>query len=121
MKWLSILLSLALLAAIGFSQNRSRGFPTGPIVDLSYAFDSETVYWPTAQPFVWKRFGRCTEQGFTPRLSYSGAAHVAPLARRSIRHRLTALIRSTRKLLAPQSVASRSLRNQSDTGTTDDS
>ena len=65
MKWLSILLSLALLAAIGFSQNRSRGFPTGPIVDLSYAFDSETVYWPTAEPFrLEKDFEGVTDQGF---------------------------------------------------------
>ncbi|MDQ3472354.1 MAG: cyclase family protein [Acidobacteriota bacterium] len=77
MKLLSILLSLALLAAIGFSQNRSRGFPTGAIVDLSYAFDSETVYWPTAEPFrLDKDFEGVTEQGFYySAYRYSAAEH----------------------------------------------
>ncbi|MGI8917481.1 MAG: cyclase family protein [Pyrinomonadaceae bacterium] len=77
MKWLSILLSLAFLAAIGFSQNRSRGFPAGPIVDLSYAFDSETVYWPTAQPFrLEKDFEGVTDQGFYySAYRYSAAEH----------------------------------------------
>ena len=77
MKWLSILLSLALLAVIGVSQNRSRGFPTGAIVDLSYAFDSETVYWPTAEPFrLEKDFEGVTEQGFYySAYRYSAAEH----------------------------------------------
>ena len=77
MKWLSILLSLALLAAIGFIQNRSRGLPSGPIVDLSYAFDSETVYWPTAEPFrLEKDFEGVTEQGFYySAYRYSAAEH----------------------------------------------
>ncbi len=77
MKWLSILLSLALLAAIGFSQNRSRNFPTGAIVDLSYTFDSETVYWPTAEPFrLEKDFEGVTEQGFYySAYRYSAAEH----------------------------------------------
>lgn len=65
MKWLSILLSLALLAAIGFSQNRARVFPSGAIIDLSHAFDSDTVYWPTAEPFrLDKDFEGVTDQGF---------------------------------------------------------
>ena len=77
MKALSVLLLLALIAAIGFSQSRSRGFPTGPIVDLSYAFDSETVYWPTAEPFrLEKDFEGVTEQGFYySAYRYSAAEH----------------------------------------------
>lgn len=77
MKWLSILLSLALLGAIGFSQNRAGGFPTGAIVDLSYAFDLETVYWPTAEPFrLEKDFEGVTEQGFYySAYRYSAAEH----------------------------------------------
>jgi len=77
MKWLSILLSLALLGAIGFSQNRSRGLPTGAIVDLSYAFDPETVYWPTAEPFLLEKdFEGVTEQGFYySAYRYSAAEH----------------------------------------------
>lgn len=77
MKWLSILLSLALLVVIGFSQNRSRGFPGGPIVDLSYSFDSETVYWPTAESFrLEKDFEGVTDQGFYySAYRYSAAEH----------------------------------------------
>src|ERR1700741_578188 len=25
------------------------------IVDLTYSFDKNTIYWPTGQPFTWKR------------------------------------------------------------------
>lgn len=40
-------------------------FPPGKIVDLSHAFDSETVYWPTADPFrLEKDFEGVTEKGY---------------------------------------------------------
>ena len=78
MKALSVLLLLASLAAFGFGQQRSREFPgEGRIIDLSYAFDSETVYWPTAQPFrLEKDFEGETEQGYYySAYRYSAAEH----------------------------------------------
>ena len=65
MKGLGILLLCALAFTAGFAQQRSRNFPGGTIVDLSYAFDSTTVYWPTAEPFqLEKDFEGVTDQGF---------------------------------------------------------
>jgi kynurenine formamidase len=77
MKGLSILFSCALVLAFGISQQRSREFPTGTIVDLSYAFDSQTVYWPTAESFhLNKDFEGVTEQGFYySAYRYSAAEH----------------------------------------------
>jgi kynurenine formamidase len=78
MKALGVLLLLASLAAFGFGQQRSREFPgEGRIIDLSYAFDSETVYWPTAQPFrLEKDFEGETEQGYYySAYRYSAAEH----------------------------------------------
>ena len=77
MKGLSILFLCALFATQGFSQ-RSREFPgAGRIIDLSYAFDAETVYWPTAQPFrLEKDFEGDTEQGYYySAYRYSAAEH----------------------------------------------
>src|SRR5688572_15511449 len=40
-------------------------FPGGAVVDLSHAFDAETVYWPTAEPFkLEKDFEGMTEGGY---------------------------------------------------------
>ncbi|HET6670103.1 MAG TPA: cyclase family protein [Pyrinomonadaceae bacterium] len=78
MKALSILLLVASLATFGFGQQRSREFPgEGRIIDLSYAFDSETVYWPTAQPFrLEEDFEGETEQGYYySAYRYSAAEH----------------------------------------------
>src|SRR6266542_213170 len=81
MKWLSSLLSLGLIAGlaagIADAQRRSAGFPSGTIVDLSYAFDSETVYWPTAETFhLEKDFAGTTEKGFYySAYKYSAAEH----------------------------------------------
>lgn len=33
------------------AQRHAANFPSGTIIDLSYPFDSETVYWPTAELF----------------------------------------------------------------------
>lgn len=84
MKRLGLLLSLAL--ATGFAvaaadatvgQERTTGFPSGTIVDLSYPFDSATVYWPTAETFhLEKDFEGTTEQGYYySAYRYSAAEH----------------------------------------------
>jgi kynurenine formamidase len=65
MKALGILLLCALAVITGFAQNRLSNLPPRSIVDLSYAFDSTTVYWPTAEPFqLEKDFEGVTDQGF---------------------------------------------------------
>ena len=65
MKGLSFLLSLTLLVAPALAQRRSSVFSRGNVVDLSHPFDSQTVYWPTAEGFhLEKDFEGITEQGF---------------------------------------------------------
>jgi kynurenine formamidase len=53
MKRLALQLAFVLITSfvIADAQRRSVGFPSGTIVDLSYPFDSATVYWPTAESF----------------------------------------------------------------------
>ena len=77
MKLLTLLLSFAMVATITIAQKRPLGFPAGPIVDLSYGFDSETVYWPTAESFhLEKDFVGNTEKGFFySAYRYSAAEH----------------------------------------------
>jgi kynurenine formamidase len=81
MKRLSLLLSLAFVtgfaAAAANAQRRTTGFPQGTIVDLSYAFDSSTVYWPTAETFhLEKDFEGTTEHGYYySAYRYSAAEH----------------------------------------------
>lgn len=81
MKGLALLLSLALVTgfATNFAnaQRRTADFPSGTIVDLSYPFDSETVYWPTAETFHLKKdFEGVTEKGYYySAYKYSAAEH----------------------------------------------
>ena len=81
MKRLSLLFSLALVTgfatAVANAQQRTAGFPSGTIVDLSYPFDSSTVYWPTAETFhLEKDFEGTTEQGYYySAYRYSAAEH----------------------------------------------
>jgi kynurenine formamidase len=81
MKPFGVLLSLALFigSVTGFAtaQKRTGGFPSGTIIDLSYAFDSSTVYWPTAETFkLEKDFEGTTEQGYYySAYRYSAAEH----------------------------------------------
>jgi kynurenine formamidase len=77
MKALALLLSFALFPAVAAIQKRTAVFPAGTIVDLSYAFDSETVYWPTAEAFhLEKDFEGVTEKGFYySAYKYSAAEH----------------------------------------------
>lgn len=61
----AFLLSFALVIAIAALQRQTASFPGGTVVDLSYPFDSTTVYWPTAGGFqLEKDFEGITEQGF---------------------------------------------------------
>jgi kynurenine formamidase len=75
MKGLALLLSSAFL--IAFAQQRFAVFPSGTVVDLSYSFDSETVYWPTAETFhLEKDFEGITEKGYYySAYKYSAAEH----------------------------------------------
>jgi kynurenine formamidase len=58
---------LLLLASVLVLSNTqlSIGQTSSRVIDLSHSFDSETVYWPTADPFhLDKDFEGITEQGF---------------------------------------------------------
>jgi kynurenine formamidase len=49
-----ILLSVWMLAAVNCAAPQAPAapaWPSGPIVDLSHAFDATTIYWPTSAPF----------------------------------------------------------------------
>ena len=77
MKALMFVLSFVLVTVTTVGQRRGAVFPGGVVVDLSYAFDSETVYWPTAEPFhLEKDFEGVTEKGFYySAYKYSAAEH----------------------------------------------
>ena len=65
MKAYVFVLSFAVITAFSAIQRRPAAFPSGTIVDLSYPFDSSTVYWPTAGGFeLQKDFEGMTEQGY---------------------------------------------------------
>ncbi len=77
MKWLGCLLAFVLMSGVAMAQRRNGAFLQGRVVDLSYPFDSETVYWPTAGAFrLEKDFEGVTEQGFYySAYKYSAAEH----------------------------------------------
>jgi kynurenine formamidase len=77
MRALTLMLSFVLVTAAAVGQRRSAVFLSGTIVDLSYPFDSETVYWPTAESFHLKKdFEGVTEKGFYySAYKYSAAEH----------------------------------------------
>ena len=56
---------------------KSGAFPSGRIVDLTYAFDANSVYWPTAEQFKLETdFEGMTEKGyFYSAYRYSAAEH----------------------------------------------
>jgi len=65
MKGLALLISSTLLVGVAFAQQKSAAVENEKIIDLSYAFDSETVYWPTAEPFhLEKDFEGITDKGY---------------------------------------------------------
>lgn len=77
MKALTFMLSFVLFTGASFGQRRSAAFPGGVVVDLSYPFGSESVYWPTAEPFhLEKDFEGVTDKGFYySAYKYSAAEH----------------------------------------------
>ena len=80
MKQLALVFSLALIAGVtevAHAQRPMVGIPAGTVIDLSYPFDSSTVYWPTAQGFKLETdFEGVTEKGFYySAYKYSAAEH----------------------------------------------
>ena len=70
-------LLLVLLLAIPVAAQRRADLTTGHIVDLTYAFDSNSVYWPTAEQFKLETdFEGVTDKGyFYSAYRYSAAEH----------------------------------------------
>jgi kynurenine formamidase len=65
MKVPAVLLSLILFTTAVFAQRNTGAFPTGKVIDLSYPFDAQSVYWPTAQSFTLEKdFEGITDQGY---------------------------------------------------------
>ena len=77
MKVLILLLSSMLLTGLALSQRKNTTFTAVRVVDLSYAFDSDTVYWPTAESFkLEKDFEGVTEKGYYySAYKYAAAEH----------------------------------------------
>lgn len=60
---------LLLCAVLTLAQHKSppqkTGWPSGRVIDLSYAFDEESVYWPTAETFTLEKdFEGVTDKGY---------------------------------------------------------
>jgi len=61
---------LALVMTIGCSRSAGEGaFPRGELVDLSHAYDAQSIFWPTADPFRLERVA----DGVTPAGYYYAA------------------------------------------------
>jgi len=75
MRHLSLL--LLLIFAVPVLAQRTPSLPAGRVVDLSHAFDANTVYWPTAEPFKLETdFEGVTDKGyFYSAYRYSAAEH----------------------------------------------
>jgi len=75
MKYLQLLL-LTLVLAIPIMAQKS-AFPSERILDLTYAFDADSVYWPTAEQFKLETdFEGITDKGyFYSAYRYSAAEH----------------------------------------------
>jgi kynurenine formamidase len=76
MKCLSFLLLIVLVAPVA-AQRQAPLLPPGAVIDLTHAFDSATVYWPTAETFKLETdFEGDTEKGyFYSAYRYSAAEH----------------------------------------------
>jgi kynurenine formamidase len=76
MKCLQLLVILLALVVPVMAQ-KTAAFPSGRIVDLTYAFDSQSVYWPTAEQFKLETdFEGITDKGyFYSAYRYSAAEH----------------------------------------------
>src|ERR1041385_6400807 len=71
------LLVIVLMLAVPVLAQKSGTFPNGRIVDLTYAFGADTVYWPTAEQFKLETdFEGVTDKGyFYSAYRYSAAEH----------------------------------------------
>src|SRR5262244_3507195 len=76
MKCLHLLVIVVMLAVPVVAQ-KSNAFPNGRVVDLTYAFGADTVYWPTAEQFKLETdFEGVTDKGyFYSAYRYSAAEH----------------------------------------------
>ena len=76
MKCLHLLVFVLILAVPVVAQKRG-AFPSGRVVDLTHPFDTNSVYWPTAQPFKLETdFEGMTDKGyFYSAYRYSAAEH----------------------------------------------
>jgi len=70
-------LVVVLILVVPVMAQKSGAFPTGRIVDLTYAFDANSVYWPTAEQFKLETdFEGMTDKGyFYSAYRYSAAEH----------------------------------------------
>lgn len=70
-------LLLFLVFAVPALAQRAPVLPAGRVIDLSYAFDAQSVYWPTAEPFKLDTdFEGVTDKGyFYSAYRYSAAEH----------------------------------------------
>src|SRR5215813_12448975 len=77
MRRLHLLLVLLLAISTYVAAQRRGDFTTGHIVDLTYAFDANSVYWPTAEQFKLETdFEGVTDKGyFYSAYRYSAAEH----------------------------------------------
>ena len=75
MKCLHVLLLIVFVVPV--MAQKPSAFPSGRLVDLTYPFDENTVYWPTAQSFKLETdFEGMTDQGyFYSAYRYSAAEH----------------------------------------------
>ena len=76
MKCLSFLLLMVLIVPVA-AQRRPPVLPTDRVIDLTYAFDASSVYWPTAEGFKLDTdFEGTTDKGyFYSAYRYSAAEH----------------------------------------------
>jgi len=76
MKCLHLLVIVLILSVPVMAQKRG-AFPSGRVVDLTYAFDANSVYWPTAEQFKLETdFEGMTDKGyFYSAYRYSAAEH----------------------------------------------
>jgi kynurenine formamidase len=63
MRWITLLLFFALITPA--VAQKAPTLPTNHVIDLSYAFDADTVYWPTAETFKLETdFEGLTDKGY---------------------------------------------------------
>ena len=74
---LAAIVILSLLPACTSSKRAAPQIDTSKVVDLSYGFGPETIYWPTAEPFKLQRvaYGRTPGGFFYYANNISGAEH----------------------------------------------